>query len=91
MHQLSDESLADLLPVAKKIALALQESEGSSNMAYNILQNNGKLAHQEVEHVHFHLIPKKNSEEGLGLIWNSQKADMSALKQLAERIAVLLK
>jgi diadenosine tetraphosphate (Ap4A) HIT family hydrolase len=25
---------------------------------YNILQNNGPLAHQEVPHVHFHIIPK---------------------------------
>jgi hypothetical protein len=35
MHELSDESLVDLLPVAKKVALAV----GSEN--YNILQNNG--------------------------------------------------
>jgi hypothetical protein len=40
MHQLPDDCLADLLPVAKKIALAI----GCEN--YNILQNNGKLAHQ---------------------------------------------
>jgi diadenosine tetraphosphate (Ap4A) HIT family hydrolase len=35
LHELSDESLADLLPVAKKIALALGVKD------YNILQNNG--------------------------------------------------
>jgi diadenosine tetraphosphate (Ap4A) HIT family hydrolase len=41
MHQLPDEYLMDLMPVAKKVALAL----GAAN--YNILQNNGRLAHQE--------------------------------------------
>lgn len=40
MHELPDEYLADAMPIAKKIAVAL----GSEN--YNILQNNGKLAHQ---------------------------------------------
>lgn len=37
-------------PVAKKIAIAT----GANN--YNILQNNGKLAHQEVGHVHVHVV-----------------------------------
>jgi diadenosine tetraphosphate (Ap4A) HIT family hydrolase len=40
MHELPDESLADLLPVAKKVAIAVGAG------AYNILQNNGRLAHQ---------------------------------------------
>ncbi|TFY52730.1 hypothetical protein EVG20_g10425, partial [Dentipellis fragilis] len=40
MHELPDEYLADALPIAKKIAIAL----GSEN--YNILQNNGRIAHQ---------------------------------------------
>jgi diadenosine tetraphosphate (Ap4A) HIT family hydrolase len=34
-HELSDESLADILPVAKKVALALGIKD------YNLLQNNG--------------------------------------------------
>jgi len=40
MHGLPDEYLADAMPVAKKIAMAL----GVEN--YNILQNNGRIAHQ---------------------------------------------
>ena len=61
-HELSDESLADILPVAKKIALALGIKD------YNVLQNNGRnsvptrsltvgrIANQVVDHVHFHVI-----------------------------------
>jgi len=40
MHELPDEYLADVLPLAKKIAIA----QGVPN--YNILQNNGRIAHQ---------------------------------------------
>ena len=29
------------------------------------MQNNGKIAFQHVFHVHFHVIPKPNEEEGL--------------------------
>jgi hypothetical protein len=35
----------ELLPVAKKIAQAVGAKD------YNILQNNGRIAHQEVDHV----------------------------------------
>lgn len=40
MHEVPDEYLRDALPLAKKIAIA----QGTPN--YNILQNNGRLAHQ---------------------------------------------
>lgn len=40
MHELPDDSLADILPVAKKVAIATGATE------YNVLQNNGRLAHQ---------------------------------------------
>ncbi|ORY84436.1 HIT-like protein [Protomyces lactucae-debilis] len=83
MHELSDASLADLLPVAKKVALAV----GSEN--YNILQNNGAEAHQEVGHVHFHIIPKKSikdESEGLVVGWPATKGDMGELKAYAEEL-----
>ncbi|EFX04048.1 hit domain containing protein [Grosmannia clavigera kw1407] len=75
-----DEHLADILPIAKKLAKAT----GAEN--YNILQNNGRLAHQEVDHVHFHMIPKPNEAEGLGVGWPMQKTDMDKLKALYEDI-----
>ncbi|KAJ3217754.1 hypothetical protein HDU67_007309 [Dinochytrium kinnereticum] len=76
LHQVPDEYLADLLPTAKKIANAL----GAAN--YNILQNNGRLAHQEVDHVHFHIIPKTEAE-GLGIGWKSLPTDHAKFGALA--------
>ncbi|KAF8424787.1 HIT-like protein [Boletus edulis BED1] len=77
MHELPDEYLADALPIAKKIALA----QGLEN--YNILQNNGRIAHQQVDHVHFHVVPKPNATEGLVLnesCWPAKTASMEELK-----------
>ncbi|KAJ3060618.1 Adenosine 5'-monophosphoramidase [Podochytrium sp. JEL0797] len=82
MHQLPDESLADLLPVAKKVALALGPQDN-----YNILQNNGRLAHQAVDHVHFHVIPKTNNRDGLGIEWPQQDTDHAKLGVLAKEIS----
>jgi diadenosine tetraphosphate (Ap4A) HIT family hydrolase len=50
LHDIPDDELAELLPAAKKLALAA----GADN--YNILQNNGRIAHQEVDHVHVHFV-----------------------------------
>ena len=80
MHLLPDENLADILTIAKKLAAAMDLVD------YNILQNNGRLAHQEVDHVHFHLIPKPNASEGLGIRWPSQPTDHAKFSALAETI-----
>lgn len=46
MHELPEDALQEILPIAKKVAIATGAAE------YNILQNNGRLAHQVVDHVH---------------------------------------
>ncbi|KAJ9603924.1 Adenosine 5'-monophosphoramidase [Cladophialophora chaetospira] len=80
LTDIPDDSLVDILHVLKKIAVAT----GAEN--YNVLQNNGRLAHQEVDHVHFHLIPKPNEKEGLGIGWPAQKLEMDELKKLFEEV-----
>ncbi|KAK3346675.1 HIT-like domain-containing protein [Lasiosphaeria hispida] len=80
LTDIPDDHLTELLPIAKKLALATGANE------YNILQNNGRGAHQEVDHVHFHMIPKPNPEEGLGIGWPQQKTDMDKLKALYDEI-----
>ncbi len=72
LHDVPSEYLAETLPVISKIARAAFGEEG---IAYNVLQNNGREAHQEVDHVHFHIIPKRTSEgdaSGLGVAWPLQ-------------------
>ncbi|KAH7095104.1 HIT-like domain-containing protein [Paraphoma chrysanthemicola] len=80
LHDIPDDQLSEVLAVTKKIAIA----QGVED--YNILQNNGRIAHQVVDHVHFHLIPKPNKEEGLGIEWPTQEADKDKLSKLLEEI-----
>ncbi|KAI5288434.1 Adenosine 5'-monophosphoramidase, partial [Ascosphaera acerosa] len=79
-----DDYLAELLPVAKKIASAVGVPD------YNILQNNGEIAHQVVKHVHVHMIPKPNKEEGLVVGWPQINSSMDDLKKLHEEIVAKL-
>jgi len=67
LDALSDESAAAIGRVLPRICRAVQEVTGCA--AYNVLQNNGALAHQAVLHVHFHVIPKPEAEQGLGVRW----------------------
>ncbi|MCJ1264328.1 CDP-diacylglycerol-serine O-phosphatidyltransferase [Lobaria immixta] len=67
-------------PLAKKIVTATGAKD------YNLLQNNGRAAHQLVDHVHFHVIPKPHPSEGLGISWPAQPTDMDKLKVLFEEL-----
>ncbi|KAL9620920.1 MAG: hypothetical protein Q9160_004573 [Pyrenula sp. 1 TL-2023] len=76
LTDIPDDQLLEVLSVTKKVAIA----SGAEN--WNLLQNNGRAAHQVVDHVHFHMIPKPNASEGLGVGWPAKETDMDALKQL---------
>ncbi|KAM0194855.1 hypothetical protein ACHAPA_009063 [Fusarium lateritium] len=80
LADIPDDHLSEILPVLKKIVNATGATD------YNVLQNNGRIAHQEVDHVHFHLIPKPNETEGLGVEWPTKPADMEKLKAYCEEI-----
>jgi histidine triad (HIT) family protein len=53
--------------------------------SYNVLQNNGRAAHQAVFHVHFHIIPRFE-REGLGIVWNAGKLGDVKARELVEAI-----
>jgi len=61
-------------------------AKASGAVDYNVLQNNGRLAHQMVDHVHFHMIPKVESE-GLGVGWEQVQRSKEELGKLAERMS----
>lgn len=85
LDQLSDDSAAAIGRVLPRICRAVMAATGTN--AYNVLQNNGKGAHQAVFHVHFHVIPKPDSGKGLGISWPISPLDPKLGKELAARIA----
>ncbi|KAI1003520.1 hypothetical protein K3495_g4690 [Podosphaera aphanis] len=80
LSDIPDDYLTEILPVVKRLAKAIKAEN------WNVLQNNGRLAHQEVDHVHFHMIPKPSLNEGLCIGWPQQQIDMEKLKQLCAEI-----
>ncbi len=67
LDALTDDAAAAVGRVLPRIARAVLAATGAH--AYNVLQNNGPLAHQAVMHVHFHIIPKYDDGSGLGIEW----------------------
>lgn len=85
LDQLSADSAAAIGRVLPRIAQAVLSATGAR--AFNVLQNNGADAHQEVMHVHFHIIPKHDDGAGLAFGWNAGALDAGEGAELAKRIA----
>ena len=82
-----DDSAAAIGRVLPRVCRAVCKVTGATD--YNILQNNGVRAHQAVEHVHFHVIPK-TAEAGLGITWPAGPLDGEAGADMGRQIARLL-
>jgi histidine triad (HIT) family protein len=85
LDRLSDDSAAALGRVLPRLCRAMIAATGVRE--YNVLENNGHGAHQAIAHVHFHIIPKPNSREGLGIGWPAQGVDRDTAAALARKIA----
>ena len=87
LHELSDEAAAAIGRTLPRLARAVLAATGATD--YNILQNNGRAAHQEVMHVHFHIIPKLGAR-GLGVGWNASQLDRGDAEALLGKITTAL-
>lgn len=88
LDQLSEESAAAIGRVLPRICRAVMQATGTA--AYNVLENNGALAHQAVMHVHFHIIPRPSELKGLGIRWPSMQLAPETGERLAKRMSELL-
>lgn len=61
-------ALSRMLELLPKLAGAVRKVTGATG--HNILQNDGRVAGQAVDHVHFHIIPRREGD-GLGFRWNA--------------------
>ncbi len=79
----SQEDLAAIMKVSKKLANVYQESLGA--VGFNLKANSGSQAHQEVMHLHFHLIPRYEND-GLNLVAPRYEAQEEELKEVKKTI-----
>lgn len=66
-----------------RLAAAVLRETGAAG--YNILQNNGAVAQQEVPHVHFHIIPRA-AGDGLGFRWRPTRYPAGRAEAVREAI-----
>ncbi len=85
VHEMSEASAAAIGRALPKLCRAVIRATGVTD--YNVLQNNGPLAHQAVMHVHFHIIPKYDDGDGLRFGWDAKSLDKIDAAALADSIA----
>jgi histidine triad (HIT) family protein len=85
LDQLSDETAAAIGRLLPRLSRAIRAVTGVEQ--FNVLQNNGPMAHQAVFHVHFHIIPKPSVDRGLGIEWPSQRLDPEEGAKLAAALS----
>lgn len=87
LDEMPAEELAAMVRILPKLAQAVMSATGTT--AYNILQNNGEIAGQAVNHVHFHIIPKSENA-GLRFSWNAGNLDVADAQSLQTAITEAL-
>ena len=85
MHlaELSEESSISLMKAVMKVSKAVEAAFGAD---FNLLNNNGGKAGQLVKHVHFHIIPRRGSEEEFDYSWPAGKYAEGEDKEILEKI-----
>ena len=79
---------SDIFDAMQRVAKAVMEATGARG--FNVLQNNGRIAGQMVDHLHWHIIPRF-ADDGLNL-WPQGKYDsMNEMNATAAKIAALVK
>ena len=84
IEDIPEDELIKLLKVVKKLAILIHnklEIEG-----YNILQNNFEAAGQEINHIHFHIIPRYKTDEKFKLKIPRNQATEMELENIQKKL-----
>ena len=79
LFELSDETAAEAIVLAKKIAGKMREKLKCDGL--NLLQNNGETAGQTIHHFHIHVIPRYEGD-GQELGWVPNEATQEELEMV---------
>ena len=83
LHELSDETAAEVLVLAKKIAAVMVKRLHCDGL--NLVQNNGEAAGQTVKHFHVHVIPRYKGD-GQNINWVPGSPSQEELESIREAI-----
>ena len=81
--QTDPKLLKDIAEVLPMLALAVEKAMNADG--YNVLCNNGRAAGQVVDHLHFHIIPRKTGD-GVFNRWPAYKYNDEQIGIIAKRI-----
>jgi histidine triad (HIT) family protein len=87
VHECPPQILSCVASVLPKVAAAVfgaMQADG-----YNVLCNNGRAAGQLVEHLHFHIIPRKTGD-GVFNHWPAFKYPQGKIEEIAGKICAKL-
>ncbi|MCL2361032.1 MAG: HIT family protein [Defluviitaleaceae bacterium] len=82
IYELNEAETASLMPLAKKVAEKIRSKLGVPGL--NLIQNNGKVAGQVIDHFHLHLIPR-DEDDGVvikGVPQNPTPKDLELMQGL---------
>ncbi|MCU0913578.1 MAG: HIT family protein [Planctomycetes bacterium] len=83
VHECQPEVLADVAARLGKIAEAVMTALDADG--YNVLSNNGAAAGQVVDHLHFHIIPRRVGDR-VFTQWPSYQYQKGKMEEIAARI-----
>jgi len=83
LHECPAELLGRVFTQIGKIAGAVAKAMNSDG--YNLLCNNGRAAGQLIEHLHFHIVPRKTGD-GVFNRWPSFKYEEGKIEEVARAI-----
>lgn len=84
LFELPDETAAKVLVTAKKVATLMKEKLGCPGL--NLVQNNGEVAGQTVNHFHLHLIPRYEPDKSV-VGWEPGSPSAEELAEIRKQIA----
>ncbi|HSW46367.1 MAG TPA: HIT family protein [Phycisphaerae bacterium] len=88
LSDMSDDEVAAVTRHLPRLTRAVMKGVGVEGC--NVLVNVGRVASQEVPHVHWHVIPRRPAD-GLGYRWDASKYPPGRGEQVAAQVAAALK
>jgi histidine triad (HIT) family protein len=86
IYELTEDVASNLFAAVPKVANGIKKAYKPAGL--NLLNNNGEFAGQSVFHIHLHLIPRYDKNDGFDAIWKTHNDDYTQenLQQIAKTI-----